>query len=450
MVNWATKRKWTYLSIFFIVYLIVFLSVYFIYFYKPANCFDSKKNGSELGIDCGGNCVKLCQNQNIPPIIHWSRAFEISQNSYGLVAYIENSNFDSGAGSVPYVFKVYDDKQNVIFEKRGLTFIPVAKIFAVYEGPVFIDKPIKNVSFEFERSAEWKKGVRSDSFLKVNRIRLTQEVPYPRVDASLENVSLNNISNIEAVAIVYDNSGNAVAVSRTFVDSVPKESYKDVVFTWQNPFAEQFDFCEATANVSVIIDRSGSMASDAKDPPEPLSSIKDAAKTFLDLLGNNNKVSVVSFANNASLDQEITQDFSSANQAIENIAILSGSVQQTNIGDALYVAGQSLSADSADRQVIILLTDGIPTEPIDKNNKDYPKIFAKEQADMLLSSGFEIHTIGLGNELDEELLQSLSSNPSYFYKVFNADQAEGIYKRIAQTLCKKNPVIEIIPRIYPQ
>ncbi len=456
MATWATRRKWTYLGFFIAVYFIAFGIIYFAYFYKPATCFDGERNGKEQGIDCGGNCVKLCPRQNIDPIVQWSRAFSIASSTYGLMAYIENPNLNAGAASVPYVFRVYDDKQQLLFERQGTTFIPVAKIFGVYEGPVVIASGTpRTVTFEFKNSAVWEKGERLDTILKATRIRLTQEKPYPRVDASLENISLKPLRNIEAIVVLYDDIGNAFAVSRTFVDSVPKESAQDIVFTWQKPFEGQFEVCEVPAQISLAIDRSGSMASDGSNPPEPLTSIKSAAQIFVETLGKNSAVSVVSFATDATVEQFLTTVSVDAKYALQSVEIVSGGVQQTNIKEALRVAGETLLENTEvtpplTRRVIVLLTDGIPTEPTKSGEKEYPKISAEEQAQELIAQGIEIYAIGLGKNIDESFLQNIVSDPSFIYRAPTSNDVAAIYERIATSLCEKKPVIEVIPRIYPQ
>jgi len=44
------------------------------------------------------------------------------------------------------------------------------------------------------------------------------------------------VENIESVAILYDENNNAVAFSKTKIDSIAKNSTADIVFTWPEKF----------------------------------------------------------------------------------------------------------------------------------------------------------------------------------------------------------------------
>ena len=56
MISWRRKRQLTILT----GLLIVAGAIFFIFFYdsisEAPTCFDSKQNGSETGVDCGGVC----------------------------------------------------------------------------------------------------------------------------------------------------------------------------------------------------------------------------------------------------------------------------------------------------------------------------------------------------------------------------------------------------------
>ena len=65
---------------------------------------------------------------------------------------------------------------------------------------------------------------------------ISREDSSPRIDAVLGNKTLEPISNIEVVAIAYDEYDNAVGFSRTFIDKLGKGESQDIAFTWPKPF----------------------------------------------------------------------------------------------------------------------------------------------------------------------------------------------------------------------
>ncbi len=72
MSSWSAKRKLVYAIMFFsFVIIVVGLPTFFIWYQKPT-CFDGKKNGDEVGVDCGGSCRLLCSFEAVEPDILWS------------------------------------------------------------------------------------------------------------------------------------------------------------------------------------------------------------------------------------------------------------------------------------------------------------------------------------------------------------------------------------------
>ena len=55
----------------------------------------------------------------------------------------------------------------------------------------------------------------------------------------MRNSTLKPIENIESVAILYDENNNAVAFSKTKIDSIDEDSTSDIVFTWPEKFKEK-------------------------------------------------------------------------------------------------------------------------------------------------------------------------------------------------------------------
>ncbi len=237
MATWAQRRKMTYGSIFLALILIVFGLPLFFHFHKAPTCFDGKKNQNEQGIDCGGKCVQVCSFTAAPLKVLWSRAFLISSGVYSAVAYVENPNATVGTLSVPYIFKIYDDKNVLIYERKGRADIPSKKIIPIFETSIIAGTRLpKRVYFEFTQAPQWKKLQNESAPILVQDILLTDESGRPKLQARLLNQSLDAYDDISVVAIIYDKEDNAIAASRTIVDTLPKDSSVPVSFTWPQPF----------------------------------------------------------------------------------------------------------------------------------------------------------------------------------------------------------------------
>ena len=238
MSLWADRRKGIYTSIFILV-LVIFVGIptFFILYEKP-NCFDGKQNGAESGIDCGGPCVKLCQADFTSPQILWERSISVVHGIYNLLAYVENPNLSVAARAVPYAFKIYDSSGLVISEKTGFTNIPAGKKFAVFYPTVsLVDRIPAKVTFEFTTDPKWEL-LKPEPNIRISGTKYSSLENSSRVESTLTNNSLSPVDGVEVVSVVYDVGGNAVAFSRTVLDTMTPERAYPVVFTWPTPFPE--------------------------------------------------------------------------------------------------------------------------------------------------------------------------------------------------------------------
>lgn len=237
MSSWSQKRK----SIFFLIF-VIFLFGFIVFpayliFYKAPTCLDGKQNGEEKGIDCGGSCVNLCRSQYLDPNIIWSRAIKVKPEIYNALAYIENPNIDAGTDSISYVFKIKDKDGVLIHERKGETFIPPNKFFAVFESGISTGEKIPaKATFEFTKEAVWNRQENKESGINILRKSVSEEKHSPRLDVTLKNMTLNPMYEIEIVAIIYGEDDNVLAFSRTFIDKLNGEQSQDITFTWPEPF----------------------------------------------------------------------------------------------------------------------------------------------------------------------------------------------------------------------
>ncbi|MFA6339184.1 MAG: hypothetical protein WCW87_03970 [Candidatus Paceibacterota bacterium] len=248
---WATKRKFLYTTTFLIIISIIIGVPTYLHFKKPPTCFDTIKNQDEEGVDCGGVCQKLCAEKQLNPVVLWSRTFKVSEGVYNAVAYIENPNQNAEAFSVPYIFRIYDSKNILINEKQGVTFIPVQKAFPIFEGPISTGERIpSHVTLEFLATPDWQRAEQTTFPLVIKNQKLTGEEFEPRLDAQIENTGVRTIDKVEIVATLFDSRDNAIAASKTFLDSITKHEVKDIVFTWFTPLSSEVSRIEIIPKVN--------------------------------------------------------------------------------------------------------------------------------------------------------------------------------------------------------
>lgn len=192
-------------------------------------------------------------------------------------------------------------------------------------------------------------------------------------------------------------------------------------------------------DVVLVIDRSGSMGPSEDDGggyfggKTKLQLAQDAAIRFIDLMDfSQDRVAVVSFSGNASIDQSLTNNGEMAKQAIRNLQ----AAGKTNIHSALSAAWNQLTANGVSGGAIVLLSDGKITEG--PGNQDTIKL-----ATQIKSSGVTIFAVGLGKpgrSFDRDLLKAVAGNPTgqhddyYYAQAQVPQQLPDIYNRIHNSI----------------
>lgn len=234
-MKWAFRRKIVYGSIF----LVIVLGIAFLFLYplinKTPTCTDGRKNGDEVGVDCGGSCIKYCVDQLTDPVVVWSRSFLAAPGIYNSVAYIENRNNNAYAPLVLYRFRLYDDSGVLIGERTGTSYIGLKGRSVVFESGIVTGTriPARTV-FEFTSNTEWEVVSAESSAITLlsGNTQFTRTTGNPRVSADIKNNSLFTLPDIGAAVLLYGDDGNVFAVSKTVIDKLVPGEQKTIYFSW--------------------------------------------------------------------------------------------------------------------------------------------------------------------------------------------------------------------------
>ena len=238
-MTWALKRQIIFVSILVVFFLGLGYFAISPYINKIPTCTDGKQNGDEVGVDCGGSCALVCTFEADRVSVLWSRIFKVVPGRYNGVAYLENHNTNSVVSKISYRFR-FADKDNIYIGKReGETFIPPGARFAIFEPAIGVGNSIPVfTSFEFTSIPVWVK-VSEDKLkqlkLKSSDLVFLNQDTKPILSATIANNSLFTIPEVGVVVILYDESGNAVNTSRTYIDELGPEEPQIINFTWPLP-----------------------------------------------------------------------------------------------------------------------------------------------------------------------------------------------------------------------
>lgn len=240
MNSWSTRRRRiVFLLVTLALVVLVGVPLFFI-FYKAPTCTDGRMNSDETGVDCGGSCELLCSAESLPMLSQGDpQVIEVAPGFYEVVHVVENPNVRGEVERARYTIKLFSATEVVPIKIiEGETYIPKNSTFAIFEGPFDMDNatPTRATFTWQEETFVWRKNLDSVPELLVEKKVLSTEDTEPRLDAELKNMSLDDVRNIELVAVIRDEGGNVIATSRTIVDVLRRGESSPLVFTWPRPF----------------------------------------------------------------------------------------------------------------------------------------------------------------------------------------------------------------------
>ncbi len=229
-LSWSARRQFLYYVVAGIVLLIILAATWKVFFTSTPTCTDGKKNGTELGVDCGGSCQLVCLATARSPRVLWARSFQTDTSIYSAAAYIENPNKGAGSRGVRYTFQLFDENNVLVVQRDGVMDIPPTTLVPVVETNLNVGQrnPVRTL-FSFADTPTWTSV--STPKLDLHLSGQTLEPDGSRLSATLENNSLEDTKRVSVIAVLFDDAGIARAASKTTL-SVPRKSSQPVVFTW--------------------------------------------------------------------------------------------------------------------------------------------------------------------------------------------------------------------------
>lgn len=237
-MSWASRRQTTYIfGVVLFFGAIVAVPLAYWYFSIQETCFDQIQNQGETAVDKGGPCKLLDERTLTPQAILWTRAFQVRDGSYSVVAYVENPNENAGVALAPYRFKLYDDRNILVAEREGSTFIMPGAITPVYQGAIDTgNRTVARAFLEFTAPLVWERLYDTTRVVVVSAKNMETPGIAPRLTANVQNTGVSDLRDVEFVATIFDTAGNAFASSATVVPLFENGERREIVFTWPDPF----------------------------------------------------------------------------------------------------------------------------------------------------------------------------------------------------------------------
>lgn len=445
---WAFWRRVQYGTGFFLLLSAFIGGTVAVFYDDTASCFDGIQNGIEAGVDCGGACVRFCAAEVIPPKILWVQSFEIAPGQYNATAYVENVNETASVQELTYTFELLNNGR-VVAERRGATVFPPDSIYPFFEGRINTNgETVTDTRLIIDPIEVWQPATLGREQFDISNIRLTRADERPRLDVVVENNELTPATDVEIVATLFNDAGDPLTSSETFIEEIGPRSREQIVFTWPNSIARTVRSCAIPSDVVLAIDTSGSMNNDNVDPPQPITDATAAAARFVERLRDADQAAVVTFATDATLSTPLTSDIENVANSIERIGIDPAEERGfTNTVAALQVIQSELESSRRNldaRRAVVMLTDGLPTGQADEAELIDAATAIAKQID---AAGANLYVIGLGENVDQEFVQTLASTPDQAYFAPSGNDLDRIYEEITSALCESGTArIDVIAK----
>lgn len=231
-MRWAIRRQALYAGGLLLALLVIFTGGWFLFFYDAPNCSDGILNQNEEGIDCGGVCSALCEAPRVSAM--WARSVEVAPGVYHAVALVRNPEATAGTDALPYAFQIFDSKNILIAERRGVMYLRPGEIVPLFEANVLTGERTPARTFLTFGEAAWVAMERVSEPINITSRSLDQDAL--TLTAHIENSTALPARGTVLTALLYDADDILVAASQTKFDVIPSKGSRDAVFTWQQPF----------------------------------------------------------------------------------------------------------------------------------------------------------------------------------------------------------------------
>ncbi len=231
-IGWGARRKVLYTAVGGVILLVLLVTLYATFFTRTPTCFDGKQNGTEVGIDCGGACALICEDQSKAPVVLWARSFENGPKNYTAAAYVQNNNIGAGARQVSYRFQLLAADNTLVTERTGVMDLPPVVTIPIVETNIDIgNRTVARTLFAFSEVPVWRK-ISAEQFKEVRVTAQDLNADASRLAVKVINDGFSSTGKIVVTAVLFDVQNVARAASESIIDTIERKSSQDVIFTW--------------------------------------------------------------------------------------------------------------------------------------------------------------------------------------------------------------------------
>ena len=235
-MHWAMRRQLAFFFSALALLGLIALGVWYFFVYAPPSCFDGIQNNSEAGVDCDGSCALLCRVPRTDAV--WSRVLRVAPGVYHGVAKIKNPESLAKVDGLSYSFSFFDAKNILVAVRKGELTLHPGETRTIFEQSVTAPERVPVRAFVEVTGGVWNKAETPEP-----RVRIVRQEPYTnqRLDAEIENLTADPVLNTTIYALLYNDRGIVIGVSKTLIDVLAPREQRPVTFTWIEPFTDSVE-----------------------------------------------------------------------------------------------------------------------------------------------------------------------------------------------------------------
>lgn len=247
-MQWAERRR---LGIATGIVLIVASAtalVWYFFIYEPASCTDGLKNQSERGIDCDGECARMCQAPRVDAL--WTRAVQTAPGVYHGVSLVKNPEPHAQGVGLTYRMSLFDSSNILVAERRGTVDLLPGETRVVFEPNIITGERVPVRALIKIDGGIWERATPVTALVRGTPGAVDEEKQ--TVHARLENLTPAPVRDVIADVLLFDSEGILVTASQTRIPLLGARERQDVVFTWDQPFVRPVATVDVVTRASLV------------------------------------------------------------------------------------------------------------------------------------------------------------------------------------------------------
>ena len=253
---WRIQRKFIILLVLMAIIGFIIFSFYQKYKTVPT-CFDNKKNGTEAGVDCGGECIS-CQLLTTQDIwVVWSIFTRVRDGSYDTIAYIKNPNLWYGSSRIEYEITLKDAEGISVGTRKGATFIAPNEQAIIVETDLRTNLIPKTAEFKI-KPVTWTRDINPPPLYDIGFIKRehsarqnAEGIRQSIVETAIFNNTSKNFSTVFVSVFLYDKNKNIIGANKTIVEDLNAGETRPLQFIWPEEIQGPVESVDGSARVNI-------------------------------------------------------------------------------------------------------------------------------------------------------------------------------------------------------